>query len=190
MERVTPAEWFGSASRFVPTSESPNLPPRTLKIGQILVEHGVLTEQQAFEIAQAQKACQRPFGVLAEQMFDVTLQAVEEAWVEQYHRYTGTIDLGEQQVDERALRTIHRRQAWQFEMAPVRFEDNGELLIAAGRHRLARAVTFAANTIETPVYFRIAESGQLRGFLREHFPMPEVSEEIIKLAQRMSNHAA
>ncbi|MEM1445250.1 MAG: hypothetical protein AAGF84_04290 [Planctomycetota bacterium] len=164
--------------------------PQPLQIGQILVQQGVLTEQQAFEIAAAQKTRHKPFGVLAEEMFDVTVEAIEEAWVEQYHRFTGTIDLNEQKVDERALRTIHRRQAWQFQMAPVRFEKTGELLIAADRSRLARAVTFATRTLEVPTYFRIAESEDLRGFLRRHFPMPEVSDELIALAQRMTRDAA
>ncbi len=169
---------------------APRNQPRPLQIGQILVEHGVLTQQQAFEIAAAQKQRRKPFGVLAEEMFDVTVDSIEEAWVEQYHRFTGTIDLDEQKIDERALRTIHRRQAWQFEMAPVRFEKNGELLIAADRSRLARAVTFATRTLEVPTYFRIAESQQLRSFLRRHFPMPEVSDELIALAKRMTRDAA
>ncbi|MEM8784106.1 MAG: hypothetical protein AAGE65_14805 [Planctomycetota bacterium] len=164
--------------------------PQPLQIGQILIQQGVLTEQQAFEVARAQKQRKKPFGVLAEEMFDVTVEAIEEAWVEQYHRFTGTVDLDEQKVDERALRTIHRRQAWQFQMAPVRFDKGGELLIAADRSRLARAVTFATRTLEVPTYFRIAESEQLRGFLRRHFPMPEVSDELIALAQRMTRDAA
>jgi hypothetical protein len=162
--------------------------PKPLRIGEILVEHGVLTEQQAFEIAEQQKRCKQPFGVLAEQMFDVTLEAIEQAWVDQYHRFTGTIDLAEQHFDEQALRTLHRRQAWQFEMLPIGFDNkSGELLIAASKHRLARAVTFAAKQIEHPVFFRIAERSQLRSFLRQHFPMPEISEQIIQLAKRVQS---
>lgn len=186
---VSPADLFPAGA---PASRVSSLLPQQapLQIGQILVEHGVLSEQQAFEVAQAQKKCRKPFGVLAEEMFEVTVASVEQAWVEQYHRYTGTIDLAEQQVDEKALRTIQRRQAWQFEMAPLRFEDNGELLVAAGRDRLARAVTFASAKIDRPVYFRIAESAQLRDFLRQHFPMPEVSEEIIEMARRITLDAA
>ncbi|MEM1098738.1 MAG: hypothetical protein AAGH92_08110 [Planctomycetota bacterium] len=168
----------------------PTPSPKPLQIGQILVQQGVLTEQQAFEIAAAQKQRRKPFGVLAEEMFDVTVDSIEEAWVEQYHRFTGTIDLDEQKIDERALRMIHRRQAWQFQMAPVRFESTGELIMAADRSRLARAVTFATRTLEVPTYFRIAESEDLRGFLRRHFPMPEVSDELIALAQQMSRDAA
>lgn len=158
-----------------------------IRIGQILIENGVLTEQQVFEVVQAQKKQQLPFGVLAEQMFDVTLQSIEAAWIEQYHRFTGTIDLSEQKFDTEALQLISRRQAWQFEILPIGFEPSGELLIAASSARLARAVTFATNRINRVAYFRVAESAQLRMFLREHYPMPEVSQTIIERARDMAD---
>ncbi|MEQ9460999.1 MAG: hypothetical protein RIG82_08615 [Phycisphaeraceae bacterium] len=159
---------------------------RGIRIGEILVERGVLTEQQVFEIAQAQKKQHLPFGVLAERMFDVTLDSVEEAWIEQYHRVSGTLDLNSVQIDTDALKLINRRQAWQFEILPVRFEPDGQLLMAATRERLARAVTFSARRIDREVYMRIAESEQLRDFLKEHFPMPEVSDDLLRQARRMA----
>lgn len=162
---------------------------RPIRIGEILVEQGVLSEQQVFEIVQAQKKLHLPFGVLAERMFDVTLESIENAWIEQYHRFTGTIDLKEHHFDDRALRMINRRQAWQFECIPVSFEPTGELLMAASRRRLARAVTFATNRLDRVVYFRIAESDQIQHFLKEHFPMPEISEELIAKARDMSDSA-
>ena len=157
---------------------------KPIRIGEILVEHGVLSEQQVFEIVEAQKRERLPFGVLAEQMFEVTIESIERAWIEQYHRFTGTIDLTQQRFDAEALRLINRRQAWQFQILPMRFERGGELLVAASRERLARAVTFAANSLSPVAYFRVAESKQLRGFLRRYYPMPEVSQEMIANARR------
>ena len=157
--------------------------PRPIRIGEILVEQGVLSEQQVFEIIQAQKRLHLPFGVLAERMFDVTLESIENAWIEQYHRFTGTIDLDQQAFDDRALRLINRRQAWQFEILPVGFEPTGELLMAASRRRLARAVTFATNRLDKVVYFRIAESDQIQKFFKQHFPMPEISDDLIAKAR-------
>lgn len=159
---------------------------QTIRLGELLVEAGVLSEQQVFEILQAQKRQQVPFGVLAERMFDVTIESIEQAWIEQYHRFTGTIDLRQQQVDEQALRLINRRQAWQFEILPLHFESGGELLMAASKKRLARAVTFAATRIEQVVYFRVAESEQLREFLRRHYPMPEVSQQLLDRARDLA----
>jgi type II secretion system (T2SS) protein E len=161
----------------------------TIKIGEILIEQGVLTEQQVFEVLQAQKQQRMPFGVLAERMFDVTLHSIESAWVEQYHRFTGTIDLDHEKFDNEALRVLNRRQAWQFELLPIRTEPDGELLMAASANRLARAVTFAANRIDRAVYFRIAEQEQLREFLQQHYPMPELSREIIQKARDLAESA-
>lgn len=162
---------------------------RPIRIGEILVEQGVLSDQQVFEIIQAQKKLHLPFGVLAERMFEVTLESIENAWIEQYHRFTGTIDLSEQHFDDRALRMINRRQAWQFECLPVNFEPTGELLMAASRRRLARAVTFATNRLDKVVYFRIAESDQIQTFLKQHFPMPEISEELVTRARDYKDSA-
>jgi hypothetical protein len=151
-----------------------------IRIGQILIEQGVLSEQQVFEIMEAQRQCGNvPFGVLAEQLFDVTIDSIERAWVEQYHQFTGHIDLEKCRIDVEALKVIHRRQAWQFEMLPLHFEQGGELLMAASRRRLARAVTFASNRLKPAVFFRIARSDQLRRFLKKYYPMSEVTDELL-----------
>jgi len=164
-------------------SDNANEPVR---IGQILIEQGVLSEQQVFEIAEAQATHRKPFGVLAEEMFDVTVDSIEQAWVEQYARFTGSLDLENEQVDVDVLKLLNRRQAWQFEMLPLRLVGDGELLVAASRHRLARAVTFAAQHIDAAVYFRIADSKQLRLFLQKHYPMPEVSEDLMERARKLA----
>ncbi len=159
---------------------------RPIRIGEILVEHGVLSEQQVFEIVQAQKKLRMPFGAIAEKMFDVTVESIEQAWIEQYHRFTGTIDLNSETIDAEALRMINRRQARQFEMMPLGFEPGGELLMAASRRRLARAVTFATNRIDRVVYFRIAQSEQLQQFLEKYYPMPEISDELLRQARDLA----
>ena len=154
-----------------------------VRIGEILIEQGVLNEQQVLEIVQAQKRLRLPFGLVAERLHDVTLESIERAWAEQYHRFTGTLDLETQAIDPEATRLITRRQAWQFEILPIGFDEAGELVIAASRGRLARAVTFVAGRLEPVAYFRIAEEAQLRGLLREHYPMPEVSPEMLDKAR-------
>ena len=158
---------------------------KSIKIGQLLVEQGVLTDQQVFEICQAQKKTGTPFGVLAERMFDVTIDSIEQAWSEQYHRHTGTVDISQLTFDPQALSLIHRRQAWQFLMLPIRFESTGELLLAAAPDRMARAVTFVARQLEPVVYLRVAETQQIREYLQIHYPMPQVPEELIQQAREL-----
>lgn len=161
-----------------------------IRIGQILIEQGVLNEQQVFEVIEAQKKQHLPFGILAERMFEVSIESIERAWVEQYLRFTGEIDLNEQKIDVQALKLINRRQAWQFEILPLRYEATGELLMAASASRLARAVAFAAKRLKPVVYFRVAQSEQVRKFLAEHYPMPEVSDEILNRAKRIMTRPA
>ena len=164
---------------------------QSIRIGEILIEQGVLSEQQVFEVVQAQRDTGTPFGVLAERMFDVTVQSIEDAWIEQYQRFTGgTIDLEQQQVDTEALALINRRQAWQFEILPLHFEPEGDLLMAASRRRLARAVTFVASKLKPVVFFRIADSDQLRSFLRQHYPMPELTEALIRRARDLATQSS
>ena len=143
-----------------------------LRIGELLVKSGRLSAEQAEEVHRAQRHRWLPFGVLAEEMHGVRVPGVEEAWVEQYHRETGTLELRGVEPTEGALRLLHRRQAHQFRMVPVRFEPGGELLVVACRSRLARAVTFAAHRIPGPAHFRVAARGPLDELLARHYPAP------------------
>ena len=61
--------------------------------------------------------------------------------------------------------------------------------MAASRRRLARAVTFATNRLDKVVYFRVAESEQIQAFLKEHYPMPEISDEFLAKACRVKKQA-
>jgi hypothetical protein len=143
-----------------------------IQIGQLLIEQGVLSSKQVEHILRVQKDTHRPFGDLAERLFGISPQAVEDAWVAQYLRMVGTVDLDDQKFDEQCLRLLNRRQAWQFHMLPmIRCEDN--LNIATDTESLVRAVNFSAKKLDEPIYFQIAERTQLREFLMRHYPVPE-----------------
>jgi hypothetical protein len=143
-----------------------------IQIGQLLVEQGVLTQKQVQHIVQVQKLSHRPFGDLAERLYGVSPEAIEDAWVQQYVRTAGVMDLEELEIDEDCLRLINRRQAWQFHVLPVRREDDS-LQVATDAQSLVRAVNFSARKLQEPVYFLVAERLQLREFLMKHFPIPE-----------------
>ena len=143
-----------------------------IQIGQLLIEQGVLTAKQVEHILRVQKISHRPFGDLAERLFGISPQAVEDAWVQQYIRIAGTVDLDGQKFDEQCLRLLNRRQAWQFHMLPLhRAEEN--VNVATSAESLVRAVNFSAKKLDEPVYFQIAERKQLREFLMRHYPVPE-----------------
>ena len=146
--------------------------PAGIQIGQLLVEQGVLSDKQVAHILKVQKISHRPFGDLAERLYGINPQAIEDAWVQQYVRIAGTVDLDEQKMDEDCLRLINRRQAWQFHVLPMHREEQN-LSIATTAEGLVRAVNFSTRTIDEPVYFQIAERKQLREFLMKHYPVPQ-----------------
>ena len=142
-----------------------------IQIGQLLVEQGVLTEAQVNHILKVQKISHRPFGDLAERLYGINPKAVEDAWVEQYLRVAGVVDLEDVQIDTECLRLLNRRQAWQFHLLPL--SRRPELEMATTPESLVRSVNFAARTVDEPVHFLVAERQQLREFLMKHYPVPE-----------------
>lgn len=145
-----------------------------IQIGQLLIEQGVLSERQVQHVLAVQKQSHRPFGDLAERLYGIQPKAIEDAWVEQYVRTVGYVDLDEQEVDEDCLRLLNRRQAWQFHTLPLNREAGTDGLHAAtSPQSLVRAVNFTARKLDEPVFFLIAERRQLREFLMKHYPVPE-----------------
>jgi hypothetical protein len=145
---------------------------RSIQIGQLLIQQGVLTDAQVRHILAIQKASYRPFGDLAERLYGISSEAVEDAWVQQYVRESGIASLDELDVDIDCLRTINRRQAWQFHVLPTN-REGGLLNIATDAGHLVRSLNFATNRIDEPVGFIIAEREQLRDFLMRHYPVPQ-----------------
>jgi hypothetical protein len=143
-----------------------------IRIGELLVEQGILTPKQVDHILVVQKRTQRPFGDLAEKLFGIDPKAVEDAWVQQYIRLAGTVNLEDQRIDEECLRTLNKRQAWQFQALPLH-RQKLDLQIATTADNLVRAVNFATRSINEPVYFLVAEREQLRNFLMKHYPVPD-----------------
>jgi len=143
-----------------------------IQIGQLLVEQGVLTDEQVEHILKVQRVSQRPFGDLAERLYGINPRAVEDAWVEQYIRMVGVVNLDEIEVETDCLRLLNRRQAWQFHLLPLDRPTEG-LQMATTAENLVRSVNFATRAVDEPVHFLIAERAQLREFLMKHYPVPE-----------------
>lgn len=140
------------------------------RIGEILVRHGQLTAVQCQRILDEQSRCHRPFGELAEVMFNVSPRALEEAWAEQYEATTARVDPLVERTDQLVLMQITRRQAWQFRLVPLRM-DGAELLICTCREHLPRAVRFAYQHFGTGCYFVLADKEHLTRALQRYYPM-------------------
>ena len=81
----------GSSRVWVGVAEEGVAVAKGIQIGQLLIEQGVLTAKQVEHILKVQKMSHRPFGDLAERLFGISPQAVEDAWVQQYLRIAPTV---------------------------------------------------------------------------------------------------
>lgn len=145
-----------------------------LRIGDLLVRQGVLTEQQVEDILTEQRAVGRPFGELAERLFGVSPQDVERAWAEQYSQIAGEFSLHSAKFECEALASITARQAWQFRVLPVRFSGE-ELTVCTTKDQLARALRFVGWKIQKPCHFVLAGPEELAQGLMKHFPLAGAS---------------
>ena len=143
----------------------------TMRLGQVLVAKGVLTETQVDTILRKQQHTGKPFGLLCEQIFGIDPEQIEQAWAVQYAELTRRIDPAQEAIDPHALELVTRRQAWQFRVLPIRFDD-GELMMATTSRHLRRALRFATNVIGVPVYLVLTPAEKLGEALCRYYPLP------------------
>ena len=141
------------------------------RLGDLLVKRGALTDPQVKAILNRQSQRAVPFGVLAERLFGVDRHVVESCWAQQYSVLHFLPTLQGQSVDPEATASLHRRQAWQLRLLPLRFEE-GMLLVATCSEALPRAATFCARVMKHAVVFKIVPEAELETALQEHYPWP------------------
>lgn len=157
------------------------------RIGEILVRRGVITPIQCSRILDEQSRCHRPFGELAEVMFNVSTRDLESAWAEQYESLAHKIDPMVERIDPAVLMNITRRQAWQFRLIPMRY-DGSELMVCTCREHLPRALRFAYQHFGAGCYFVLADKHHLADALNKHYPMDGARE--IAIASDATREAA
>lgn len=152
-----------------------------LRIGQVLVDQGVLSIAQVNKVLVAQQRTGRPFGVLCEELLGIDPASIEQAWTVQYARLTRIVDPATEQFDDRALELVTRRQAWQFCVLPIRY-DGDELMVATMQHQLLRALRFTCNVLEQPAYLVLVEPEALGRALAQRYPLPGMSAEMFSMS--------
>lgn len=141
-----------------------------VRLGDLLVQRGALTSEQRDAVLDAQADRARPFGALAEEMFGLSPQDVEQAWAEQHAMIAPRVDPRAAEVTPDVLRLIERRQAWQFGVIPVGIRD-GELVLVTSSEHLARAMRFTGWRVAMPCTFAICEKETLATALGIHYPI-------------------
>jgi hypothetical protein len=142
-----------------------------MRLGDLLVARGVLTETQRDLVLAEQTTTGRPFGALAEELFGVEPTAVEQAWAVQYAAVAERVNPAEECILAETVAMLDARQAWQFGLIPVG-EDQGEVVLATTPRLLARAMRFASWRLDQPSRFLICEEHQLAQALQNLYPMP------------------
>lgn len=154
-----------------------------IRLGEILVEQGLLTELQRDQVVAAQNASGQPFGLLAEQMFGICPSQVELAWTKQYGRLAERIDPSRAAVDAGVIGLIERRQAWQFGVLPCRMEagllGGPELVVATSERFLTRAMRFVGWRIAGATRFALCDEAALADALEAHYPLPGAREMLL-----------
>jgi type IV pilus assembly protein PilB len=150
----------------------------TIRLGDLLVRNGALTEAQRDSVLDYQRLTGRPFGELAERLFGVGQQAVEHAWAEQYGMIAQRVDPRTEATDAEVLSMIDRRQAWQFRLMPLRFEGP-ELMLCTTQDHLVRALKFAGWRIKSPSFMVLSDALALGEALMRHYPMAGMNPGVV-----------
>ncbi|MBX3321798.1 MAG: hypothetical protein KF757_02275 [Phycisphaeraceae bacterium] len=155
----------------------------TMRLGELLVEQGLLTDEQRRQILLAQEEHGRPFGVVAEEMFGIDARSVEQAWAVQFSQMAEWMDPTVEAASPDALAAIDRRQAWQFRIVPLRFEGR-ELVVATDTPGLPRAMRFVGWRIPHPCRFVLSNPETLDAAIRMYYPMGNLDpSSLAKLAK-------
>lgn len=141
------------------------------RLGHLLVRNGVLEARQVSRALAEQSRTGAPFGLVCEQLFGTDPRDVERAWADQYASLTQTVALEREVLDPKALAVISRRQAWQFGLVPMRW-DEGELMVATTPSLLVRAHRFMSRTLGRPAFFVMASRNDLLRALSTAYPLP------------------
>ncbi len=137
-------------------------------MGEILVDRGILSETQRDQVLRAQRGTNRPFGELAEKMFDVSQDEIETVWAEQYGAIAEWLDPSTVEIPDHVLCVLSGRQAAQFAMIPIRY-DGRSLVLVTTREQLPRALRFASSTFGAECTLALCETDELGEGLRRHY---------------------
>lgn len=141
------------------------------RLGHLLVRNGVLDARQVIRALAEQSRTGAPFGLVCERLFGTDPREIERAWAEQYASLTRSVDLRSEPLDPEVLALISRRQAWQFGLVPIRW-DQGELMVATIPSLLVRAHRFTSRTLQDPAFFVMASRADLLQTLASVYPLP------------------
>jgi adsorption protein B len=139
-------------------------------LGSLLVENGVLTQEQVNKVLARQPQTGLRFGELAVAMFNLRMTDVWRALAKQQEERIEETNLERESFQREALSTIPGRFAWAARVLPLRFEGH-TLLIATTEGRLPDATAALCERLDHPVRFVLADEMQLKEFIMQRYPL-------------------
>jgi hypothetical protein len=150
-----------------------------VRIGDVLVGMGALNSEQVDAVLTEQRRTGRPFGVIAERLFDLDSRVLDRAWAEQYAANSTPVDPLRERCDLEVVQTVTRRQAWQFRVLPLRRDAGGDVMVCTSKDNLPRALRFAYGHFGPSCFFVVCEDERLLDALEKHHPMPGARERLM-----------
>ena len=140
------------------------------RIGRLLIQRGVLSQDQLEAILTRQAETGEPFGTVALELYGVNEDEVWRACGQQMAAFLPHVELACEPNEPAALGALSAEEAWALCVLPLRYEKDG-LVIAATAARLPEAMSRFGD--EAP--FVIAERHQIETFIqrRYHYQPPE-----------------
>ena len=151
-----------------------------MRIGEMLVSAGLLTTDQVEVILRKQQSHPEPFGLLAQRMYGLEPQRIEDVWTETTIRMSCVVRPRADAIDRNVLDLLTRRQAWQFRFLPMQVDNDGSLVAATTREHLSRAVRFATRVLDRPCVFVLTDSEYLAEKLEAFYSLPGLDERILE----------
>ena len=112
------------------------------KIGELLVQHGLMSDDQVRQVLAAQKDDPAPFGYLAQKMFDIDAQAIWRCWGRQMAECLPVVDLGSLASSQEALSEISASVAWRHRALPIALHER-TITLATSPERLPAVMAWA-----------------------------------------------
>lgn len=134
----------------------------------MLVQRGVLTQEQLEAILSRQAETDQPFGAVALELCGISEQELWQACDQQAAGFLPHVELACEPNDPRALQALPADQAWRMSALPLRYEKEN-LVIAITAERVQQTTRDLRERFGENVQFVIADQPQIEVYIRRRY---------------------
>ena len=139
------------------------------RIGNILIERGLLDATQVNQVLAQQQTNSRPFGKLSAELFGLDEHDIYHALADQILSHSiQEVNLVNETIDHDCLAILSAHDAWDYLVLPLRME-NHELICATTVETLPQAIGLMQRAVDMPFKFVVTEIRPLEQFIAEQY---------------------